>query len=133
MTSTFELTSTYVIAAGTAATTHAAGDAFWRRLAVRDANLAPADDGWLVSSFELLKSWPNWEHPHSDEIVHCSSGQCTLLLQTPEGVEAVRLSQGKTVIIPGALAHRPCQHPGPTSAHQRWAGTTFKPAQDLNE
>jgi hypothetical protein len=62
--------------------------------------------GWLVSSFELVKSGRNWEqHPHGDESVHSSSGQCTLLLQTPEGVEAVRLNQGKTVIIPRGTWH----------------------------
>src|SRR5262245_17874075 len=48
MTSSFELTSSRVIAAGAAATTHAAGGAFWRRLAERDPDLAPADGGWLV-------------------------------------------------------------------------------------
>jgi len=62
MTSTFELTSAYVIAAGAAATKHTAGGA------------------------------------------------------------AVRLSRGKTVLIPGHLARRPYQAPGPAPAyHQcRW-------------
>jgi mannose-6-phosphate isomerase-like protein (cupin superfamily) len=135
MTTTFELTSTYVIAAGAAATTHAAGDAFWRRLAERDPDLAPADGEWLVSSFELVKSWPNWEqHPHGDEIVHCSSGQCTLLLQTPEGVEAVRLSQGKTVVIPRGTWHTARVSTRAQLLHvTSGAGTTFKPAQDLGE
>jgi len=55
MTSTFELTSAYVIAAGAAATKHTAGGA------------------------------------------------------------AVRLSRGKTVLIPGHLAHRPYQALGPSS------------------
>jgi hypothetical protein len=31
--------------------------------------------------------------------MHCSSGQCTPALQTPKGVEGMRLSQGKTVVI----------------------------------
>jgi len=134
VTSTFELTSTRGIAAGAAATTHAAGDAFWRRLAERDPDLAPADGGWLASSFEWVKSWPNWEHPHSGEIVHCSSGQCTLLLQTAGGFEAVRLSQRETVIIPRAPGTPQVSAPGPSSRTSPvgWHDL-LKPAQDIDE
>ena len=66
--------------------------------------------------------------------MHGSSGQCTLLLQAAEGGEAVRLSHGTTVIIPGGTWHTArvsirVQLPYLTSGD----GTTFKPAQDLHQ
>jgi len=74
MTSTFELTSAYVIAAGAAATKHTAGGA------------------------------------------------------------TVRLSRGKTVLIPGHLARRPYQAPGPSSCVSPvQLARLLSPPQDLYE
>jgi hypothetical protein len=70
MTSTSELTSTYVIAAGAAATTHAAGDAFWRRLAERSPDLSPADGRWLVS-------WHTARVSTRVQLLHITSGAGT--------------------------------------------------------
>ena len=115
MTSTFELTSTHVIAAGEAATKHAARGVFWRWLAERDPDLASADSGWLVSSFELVQSWPNWQAPSRRRDRARSFRPVHPAPAALEGAEAVRLSRGKTVLIPGHLARRPYQAPGPSS------------------
>jgi hypothetical protein len=115
MTSTFALTSTYVICRR-----HGSHDTRRRRHLLASARRAGPEPGTsrrrmarlLVRAAEVVAQLG---HPHGDEIVHCSSGQRTLLLQTPEGVEAVRLSQGKTVIIPGAPGTPPGLAPGPNS------------------
>ena len=61
----------------------------------------------LVASFSFDDDWPTWEiHPHGDEVVRLMSGDATMILDTAEGEQRVRLNQpGAFVIVPQATWH----------------------------
>ena len=61
----------------------------------------------LVASFSFDDDWPTWEiHPHGDEVVCLMSGDATMILDTAEGEQRVRLNQpGAFVIVPQATWH----------------------------
>jgi mannose-6-phosphate isomerase-like protein (cupin superfamily) len=125
----FELTSTYVVASGSDATCHEGGETFWRRLSQHDPKLASADGGWLISSYTLDSSWPNWEmHPNGDEIVCSRSGACDLVIETDEGNQEVSLTPGRTVVIPKGTWHTVQVPEHAELLHITYgSGTTFKP------
>jgi len=126
----FDLTTTYVAAADTTATTYDGGDSFWRRLTGGDPALAPVNTGWLVSSYRLTESWPNWEmHPQGDEILHCRSGTCELVLERADGPICFALTSGKTIVIDKGTWHTVRVTSEAELLHiTHGSGTTFKPA-----
>jgi catechol 2,3-dioxygenase-like lactoylglutathione lyase family enzyme/uncharacterized cupin superfamily protein len=129
MADTFELTSTYVIVSGQTTTTHEGGQSFWRRLGQGDPALAAAGHGWLISSYRLDRSWSNWEmHPAGDEIVHCRSGACELVLELAEGSRSFAMIPGATVVIPKGTWHTVKVDAEAELLHITYGqGTTFKP------
>jgi uncharacterized cupin superfamily protein len=126
----FDLTATYVTASGNTATTFEGGENFWRRLADNDPALASASTGWLVSSYLLQASWPNWEmHPQGDEIVHCQSGLCQLILERPDGPDSNAMTPGTTIVIKKGTWHTVQVTEQTELLHITFgSGTTFKPA-----
>lgn len=79
------------------------GEAFWAR---PEAEIDAAHQHWLVSEFTCSADWPNWEmHPEGDELVYLLSGAATLLLQAPEGVQAVVLAGRAAVRVPRGVWH----------------------------
>lgn len=126
----FELTSTYVVVADNTATTHTGGQSFWRRLADNDPALDPAGRGWLVSSYLLDESWPNWEmHPNGDEIVHCRSGSFELVVEADDGPRGFAMTPGATIVITKGTWHTVRVTQRAELLHITYgSGTTFKPA-----
>ncbi|MDT3444161.1 MULTISPECIES: cupin domain-containing protein [unclassified Pseudofrankia] len=134
MTDLFDLTTTYVVVAGDTATRFEGGEAFWRRMASNDAALSPADGGWLVSSYVLTESWQNWEmHPKGDEVVHCRTGACSFVLETPSGARTLELTPGQTVVVPRGTWHTAKVDDQAELLHITYgSGTTFKPVAPTN-
>ena len=129
MTALFDLTTTYVIATGTAATSCEGGDEFWRRLSAADPTLASADGGWLISSYVLTESWNKWEmHPRGDEVLHCRSGACELVLDLPDGHRTLHLTSGSTLVVPQSAWHTAKVVERAELLHITYgSGTTFRP------
>jgi catechol 2,3-dioxygenase-like lactoylglutathione lyase family enzyme/mannose-6-phosphate isomerase-like protein (cupin superfamily) len=130
MTDLFDLTTTYVAVADTTATIFDGGDSFWRRITADDPALAPVKEGWLVSSYRLTESWPNWEmHPQGDEIVHCRTGTCELVLERADGPACFSMTPGKTIVIGKGTWHTARVAGEVELLHITYgSGTTFKPA-----
>jgi mannose-6-phosphate isomerase-like protein (cupin superfamily) len=129
MTALVDLTATYIVVSENAATAFEGGEAFWRRLAHADPELAAADGGWLISSYQLDHSWDKWEmHPKGDEIVSCRKGSCEFILETDDGPTALTMTAGKTVLVPKGTWHT-VRVAGETELlHITYgSGTTFKP------
>jgi mannose-6-phosphate isomerase-like protein (cupin superfamily) len=131
VTNAFDLTDTYVVVAGDTATTFEGGEAFWKRLAAQDPQVGSVDGGWLVSSYILTESWPNWEmHPRGDEIVHCRSGQCSFITETADGTQTVELTAGRTVVVPRGTWHTAKVDSQAELLHITYgSGTTHKPTE----
>lgn len=126
----FELTDTYVVAANTTARTYEGGQRFWTDVADGGPALAAAESGWLVSSYRLSESWPNWEmHPHGDEIVHCRAGRCELVLEQADRPARHSMTAGKTIVIEKGTWHTVTVAEWAELLHITYGkGTTFKPA-----
>lgn len=61
----------------------------------------------LVSSYEFDSDWGMWErHPAGEELVVLLSGSATMVLEQPEGEQAVTLTEpGSYIIIPKNVWH----------------------------
>ncbi|NRA65698.1 MAG: cupin domain-containing protein [Pseudobacteriovorax sp.] len=81
-------------------------DDFWR-IAFDKGN--PANHpkmGYLMSQFSFEKDWDTWErHPNGDEIVFCTSGHITLVLDSDKGHESIELEQGQYIVVPQNTWH----------------------------
>jgi uncharacterized cupin superfamily protein len=80
-------------------------DDFWPRLMA--GKLGVFHNEYLVSTATYDKDWTSWErHPAGDEIVCLLSGSLTMLLERPEGVVSVALSEaGDYVRVPANTWH----------------------------
>jgi len=77
------------------------GDDFWQTLGAN-----PNARGTLVSAYTFDGDWTSWErHPKGDEIVVCTEGAMTMLLETVSGIERVALKAGEAVIVPANTWH----------------------------
>ena len=99
-----ELDEKYVLlsASGEASVTRG-GDAFWSQ---PRQELERFGQGWLVAEFAFGEDWPNWEmHPAGDEIVYLLSGDVEVHLETPDGVQRVRMDTEAALVIPRGAWH----------------------------
>ena len=98
----FDPSETYVhLTSGGVAERLAGGDAFWSR-----PDVDGFGRGWLVSEFECASDWSNWEmHPEADEFVYLLSGEATMLLELPQGVQEVPMSGRAAVVVPKGTWH----------------------------
>jgi homogentisate 1,2-dioxygenase len=129
MTALVDLNATYIVVAENAATVFEGGESFWQRLAHSDPELAAADGGWLISSYELDRSWDKWEmHPNGDEIVSCQQGACEFILDTNDGPTTLVMTPGQTVVVPKGTWHTVKVADKTELLHITYgSGTTFKP------
>lgn len=119
---------TYVhLAADGSARSVAGGDAFWSQ---PTAELDRFGDGWLVSEFEFASSWSSWEmHPDADELVYLLSGEVTMLLERPGGIEEVALRDRAAVVVPRGTWHTAkVARPSRMLFVTRGRGTEHRPA-----
>ena len=106
MTTTFDLTDTYLVVGATTASPVEGGETFWARLGSDEQLTAQVGEGWLVGMYPSASSWESWEmHPDGDEIVHATAGRMTLLIETAEEVQRVELVAGRTVVVPAGAWH----------------------------
>jgi len=61
----------------------------------------------LVAAYEFESDWDTWEiHPNGDEIVLLLSGEITLVLKLPGGLQSVALCEaGSYVVVPKGIWH----------------------------
>lgn len=111
------------------------GEAFWQQLMsgrFTDPKVeALSKGGWLVSRFVHEGDWPHWEmHPHGDEVLTCLDGALTFVLEGEEGAtEEVRLTAGRTLVMPAGTWHRGLgRGPATILAITAGAGTQHRPA-----
>lgn len=77
------------------------GADFWQTLAAN-----PDMRGTLISAYTFEGDWTSWErHPKGDEVVVCTQGAMTMLLELPGGVERVPLAAGEAVIVSANTWH----------------------------
>ena len=97
-------TQTYVhLAADGTATSLVGGERFW---SLPPAQIERHGHGWLVAEFEFSADWPNWEmHPAADELVYVLTGSARLLLELPNGVQAISLHAPGLVVVPRGVWH----------------------------
>lgn len=83
-----------------------------------------------MSSYLLDESWPNWEmHPNGDEIVHCRSGSCELVVEADEGPRSFAMTPGATIVITKGTWRTVRVTQRAELLHITYgSGTTFKPA-----
>lgn len=135
-TPTHDLTETYLHLDGDGrAPAVEAGEAFWMQLmtgAFTDPKVeAIAAGGWLVSRFVHGGDWPHWEmHPEGDEVLTCLEGALTFVLEHPGGAhEEVRLTAGRTLVMPAGVWHRGLgRGPATVLAITAGKGTQHRPA-----
>jgi mannose-6-phosphate isomerase-like protein (cupin superfamily) len=110
------------------------GEAFWGKLMQGGggdpAVEAIAGGGWLVTRFVHDGDWPHWEcHPRGDEVLTCLDGEVTFVLETEEGEQTVRLTPGRTLVVPAGAWHRGLgRGPATILAITAGAGTEHRPA-----
>jgi mannose-6-phosphate isomerase-like protein (cupin superfamily) len=79
---------------------------FWKMVADPAHPKNFADMGYLVSHYEFTKDWESWEnHPNGDELVFCSAGEMTFVMEREGRHENVSLSAGQFVIVPKNTWH----------------------------
>ncbi|WP_141735020.1 cupin domain-containing protein [Oligoflexus tunisiensis] len=79
---------------------------FWKMVANPADPRNSADMGYLVSHYEFTQDWESWEnHPSGDELVFCSSGQMTFVLELDGKAQEVPLTAGQFVIVPKNTWH----------------------------
>jgi homogentisate 1,2-dioxygenase len=129
MTALVDLSATYIVISDNAATAFEGGESFWQRLAQADPELAAADGGWLISNYQLNRSWDKWEmHPKGDEIVSCQRGTCEFILDTDDRLTTLTMTPGTTVVIPKGTWHTVKVADEAELLHITYgSGTTFKP------
>jgi len=77
------------------------GPDFWRTLAPN-----PNSRGTMISAYTFEGDWTSWErHPKGDEVVVCTAGAMTMMLEKPSGIERVALKAGDAVIVPANTWH----------------------------
>lgn len=77
------------------------GPDFWETLRTRTDT-----GGTLISAYTFEGDWTSWErHPKGDEVVVCTQGAMTVLMEKPDGVEQVALNAGDAVIVPANTWH----------------------------
>jgi len=77
------------------------GADFWQTLAT-----SPNSRATLISAYTFEGDWTSWErHPKGDEVVVCTAGEMTMLLEMASGVERVLLKTGDAVIVPANTWH----------------------------
>lgn len=99
-----DLSSHYVfLESSGASATVPGGDAFWSQ---SHDELERYGHGWLVSEYSFASDWPQWEmHPEADEIVRLMSGAAELHLESPAGVQVVRMLADDAYVIPKGAWH----------------------------
>jgi hypothetical protein len=102
------------------------GEKFWSQ---PPGQLEKFGRGWLVSEYACQEDWPNWEvHPEADELVYVLDGDVELLLEKPEGVEAVRVRGRGLVIVHRGVWHTARVHAPSRLLHVTMgAGTRHRP------
>ncbi len=78
---------------------------FWPK--VMAGQMPQLDRGRLMTCFSFGEDWSTWErHPAGEEAVILLSGAAELLLETPAGIESVRLGEpGSYVLVPRNTWH----------------------------
>lgn len=77
------------------------GPDFWQTLATN-----PNSRGTMISAYTFEGDWTSWErHPKGDEVVVCTAGAMTMMLEKPSGIERVALKAGDAVIVPANTWH----------------------------
>ncbi|MEO1311896.1 MAG: cupin domain-containing protein [Pseudomonadota bacterium] len=75
-------------------------EGFWSR------GVMELPPGRLVSRFRNDADWTSWErHPAGEEWVYQIAGATTLILDTAQGEERIRLEAGSFVIVPRGVWH----------------------------
>jgi hypothetical protein len=102
------------------------GEKFWSQ---PPGQLEKFGRGWLVSEYACQEDWPNWEvHPEADELVYVLDGDVELLLEKPEGMEAVRVRGRGLVIVHRGVWHTARVHAPSRLLHVTMgAGTRHRP------
>jgi mannose-6-phosphate isomerase-like protein (cupin superfamily) len=67
--------------------------------------------GWLVATFDYGDDWSSWErHPAGDEIVSLLTGEVEMVLDDGGTERTVRLTAGRTCVVPRGVWHRAVVH-----------------------
>lgn len=80
-------------------------ESFFARLVAGE--LGSFHNEYLVSIYRFDTDWSMWEmHPQGDEVVCLLSGCVSFVMEQPDGVQTVELSEpGAFVIVPAATWH----------------------------
>jgi len=120
---------TYVHLADNGASRTFSAEAFWQQ-PEPDANSGQNDQGWLISEYEFLEDWPNWEmHPAGEEFVYLLSGAVELLLERGGAIETIAIAGPGAVLVPRGVWHTAKVRTPSRMLHvTRGAGTQTRPA-----
>lgn len=79
------------------------GEAFW---SLPESEMEKFGHGWLVTEYAFSNDWPSWEmHPVADEFVYLLSGDAALLIEHPQGVQTMRMTDRGAVVVPRGAWH----------------------------
>lgn len=126
----FDPSETYVhLTAGGSAERLPGGEQFW---SMPGPEIDRYGHGWLISEFECSTDWASWEmHPEAEEFVYLLSGEATLLLKLPSGLESVPLHGRAAVLVPRGVWHTAkVSKPSRMLFVTRGHGTQHRPAAE---